>query len=216
MDRLYIGGQSDDDGIFAFAFSRADGTLAPLGAAADAGAVPHHQSADSVGDGGLMTASADGRYIYATAADSAAAFAVGEDGMLTALGPPVATSIPCPASAALLEGPSGRGGALILPCYLGGGGVSVLERQADGSLGPERQLIGPFGEGSNADPARQEEAHPHSSWLSPLGQRVLLVPDLGQDKLLSFAVEPGQTCAWMSCPPHGTSSAPSISELCLA
>jgi 6-phosphogluconolactonase len=184
-DLLFVGGQDSADGIFAFRFDAGSGSLTPLGSALDASSpIEHVNDGEAVGDGGLLASSSDGRFLFATATDSAAAFAIDEaSGALSRLGT-VPTAIPCPASVALADG------LLLLPCYLGGGGVAVVERRADGTLGEEVQTIGPFGAGSNADAARQEEAHPHSGWLSPLGARtVFLVPDLGSDKVRSFVVD---------------------------
>lgn len=73
----------------------------------------------------------------------------------------------------------------------GGGSLSVLPIQADGSLGKPTQTI--QHEGQSINPERQEKPHVHSINIAP-NNRDVFVPDLGTDKIMTYIlnVETGQ------------------------
>ncbi|MBE7171824.1 MAG: lactonase family protein [Williamsia sp.] len=93
--------------------------------------------------------------------------------------------------------PSGGDG----PCYVsvsetgsdvfvgnyGGGTLSVLHVQADGSLDSTAQTI--VHQGSSVNKDRQEKPHVHSVVLSP-DNHYLMVPDLGLDKVMIYRFDP--------------------------
>lgn len=93
--------------------------------------------------------------------------------------------------------PSGGDG----PCYItvsknnkwalvanySGGSLAALPIDANGSLKPLSQLIQHAGKG--ADEKRQEKPHVHSTILSPQ-QDYLFSPDLGLDKVFTYAFKP--------------------------
>ncbi len=68
----------------------------------------------------------------------------------------------------------------------GGGSLSILPVQADGSLGAAAQTIQHEGKSVNA--ARQEKAHVHSINVAPNNVDVF-VPDLGMDKIMTYTLD---------------------------
>lgn len=74
-------------------------------------------------------------------------------------------------------------GSSVLVANYRGGGVTVLPIEADGRLGEATDYI--QHEGSSVDPDRQKEPHPHSVFVDP-GNRYVLIPDLGLDKVLVY------------------------------
>jgi 6-phosphogluconolactonase len=71
-----------------------------------------------------------------------------------------------------------------------GGSLSALPIGPDGSLSPATETIQHTGTGPNK--ARQEKAHVHSTILSP-DERLLLICDLGTDKLSVMSFNPAAT-----------------------
>ncbi len=73
----------------------------------------------------------------------------------------------------------------------GGGSLSVLPIQADGSVGKPVQTI--QHEGRSVNPERQEKPHVHSINIAP-NNRDVFVPDLGTDKIMTYTLnaETGQ------------------------
>lgn len=69
------------------------------------------------------------------------------------------------------------------------GTLTLFELNEEGLPQPNPQVI-PF-EGSGPHPTRQTSPHIHSSWLSPDG-KMLIVVDLGCDKLYRFEVRDGR------------------------
>lgn len=67
-----------------------------------------------------------------------------------------------------------------------GGNLSVFDIKEDGSLSEAKQTIQHNGNGLNRQ--RQEKAHVHATVYSP-DYRMLLVPDLGMDKLMMYKVD---------------------------
>ncbi|WP_413712075.1 lactonase family protein [Rhizobium sp. Rhizsp82] len=75
---------------------------------------------------------------------------------------------------------------------MGAGGpdqaLVAFERRADGSLAPGRISAAQSGTGPNA--SRQERSHPHS--VTEIAPNLLLVADLGTDRLTVYSLESGQ------------------------
>ncbi|MET3857199.1 lactonase family protein [Rhizobium sp. OAE497] len=75
---------------------------------------------------------------------------------------------------------------------MGAGGpdqaLVAFDRRADGSLAPGRISAAQSGTGPNA--ARQERSHPHS--VTEIAPNLLLVADLGTDRLTVYSLENGQ------------------------
>ncbi len=79
-----------------------------------------------------------------------------------------------------------RTGQYVFVAMYHGGSVAMLPIQSDGRLGPAtdfHQLSG-----SSVNPARQDRPHPHSANVD-LANRFVLVPDLGQDKILVYRLD---------------------------
>ncbi|HLI93647.1 MAG TPA: lactonase family protein [Puia sp.] len=83
---------------------------------------------------------------------------------------------------------AGRKWALV--ANYSGGSLSALPIAADGSLRPLTELIQHMGAGPNK--ARQEQAHVHSTILSP-DEKYLVVADLGMDQLRVEHFNPAAT-----------------------
>lgn len=77
-------------------------------------------------------------------------------------------------------------GRTVLVANYGGGGVSALSLQPDGRLGALGSVIQHTG--SSVNPARQKSPHAHQIIVSP-DNRFALVPDLGLDRILVYAVD---------------------------
>lgn len=112
----------------------------------------------------------------------AAAFAVGVDGELKALGS-VPTGGAGPCHVAVM--PSG---AYLLSAHYGSGHLSVHRLSGDGSIAGRCDLVCP--EGSGPNPERQEHSHGHFVWPEPSGRFALLV-DLGADAIRTYEVDQG-------------------------
>ena len=93
-----------------------------------------------------------------------------------------------------------RSGAWVIVSNYGGGSVSVLPVNADGSLGAMTDHHQHHG--SSAHPERQNGPHAHSAIFSP-DERWVIVADLGIDQLLVYAFD-GQTG---TLTPHGQGEA---------
>ena len=77
-------------------------------------------------------------------------------------------------------------GKWIMTGNYGGGNVSVLPIQADGSIGKPTQNIQHEGKGVNAN--RQESPHVHSVNIAPNNKDVF-VADLGTDKIVTYQLD---------------------------
>jgi 6-phosphogluconolactonase len=64
--------------------------------------------------------------------------------------------------------------------------LAAIPAAADGSLGDPRIVVH---RGSSVDPVRQTSAHVHSANVSP-DNRFVIVCDLGQDRIFSYALDP--------------------------
>lgn len=173
----YTGG--DSKGIYAYEFSVADGSLKPLGLAAE---TPNPS---------FLALHPNKKFLYAVneignyegeKAGSVSAFAIeGTSGKLRAL-----------------NQQSSRGGA---PCHIvvdakgahalvanySGGSVAVLPIASDGSLKESSSFV--QHKGSSVNKQRQEAPHAHSINLDQQNN-FAIVADLGLDKLLAYKFDP--------------------------
>ncbi|MEM9656918.1 MAG: lactonase family protein [Planctomycetota bacterium] len=97
-----------------------------------------------------------------------------------------------------------KSGDWLFTAQYGGGSVALFPLDAEGRIGPRRQLVEHVGAGPDA--RRQQSPHPHWVGVSP-DNRFLMVPDLGIDKVVvyRFDAESGRiepTGAGV-CPPGG-------------
>lgn len=155
-------------GIFRTLFDPGSGAFGPLETAADA---PNSS---------FLTATRDGRFLYAVSEGGEGSVAAFERGATSAL-------------TLLTRRPSGGSG----PCHLSldpqerallaanynSGSIAVLPVHENGSIG-EPAVVETF-QGSGPRPARQKQPHAHWIGTDPSGRRVL-VCDLGSDKIRLF------------------------------
>ena len=151
----------------------------------------------------FLARSADQRFLYSVAENeggSLHAFAVAADGALSALNSRTSGGKgPCDIALSPDE-------KLVAAANYSGGSVVVYHRVADGSLG-EQAAFFQHTHAAKAHANRQGAAHAHGITWSPDG-RLLLVPDLGGDRVYIYArdavngtvvVNPAQ--AWLEMAP---------------
>jgi 6-phosphogluconolactonase len=127
-----------------------------------------------------------GRFLYAALegeGGAIGAFAIGNEGKLTALN----------------TAPSGGGGAChvsvdaagrhVLVANYGGGNVSSLALEPDGTLGASRAFVQFSGSGPH--PLRQKKSHAHAIYTDP-EDRFAYACDLGSDKVWIFHYDHGR------------------------
>jgi 6-phosphogluconolactonase len=76
-------------------------------------------------------------------------------------------------------------GAIAVVCNYAGGSISAIRIRPDGSLGETLAVYRNSGTGSRQ--SRQSAPHPHGAFFSP-DNRLVVVPDLGLDKLFLYRV----------------------------
>lgn len=132
----------------------------------------------------FLARSQDGRFLYAVAdakGGSLNAFTVSADGSLTEINSkPSLGGGPCD----IALSPNGR---FVAAANYGGGSVVVYKVEADGSLG-EQAAFFQHTHASKAHADRQKAPHAHGVTWSPDG-RLLLVPDLGGDRVYLYACD---------------------------
>jgi len=116
----------------------------------------------------------------AGAAGQIAAYRVGEDGELTAIG----SVSSCGASPCHLAVDPGR--QILTAANYGGENFVVIALEPDGALGEQVACI--RHSGSSVNPNRQAEPHPHATTFSP-DARALFVCDLGTDTITSYSID---------------------------
>ena len=167
---VYVGTYTDKEsrGIYRFRFDDAKGVLTPEGLAAE------------TENPSFLTSDAKGRFVFAVnendPAGGVSAFAVApQSGALTLLNQQASGGgSPCH----LTLDRTGR--FLLVANY--GGSAAVLPVGPDGTLSPVATRIAPEGRGPKPN---QDGSHVHGVYLDPQN-RLLLVPDLGIDKVLLF------------------------------
>lgn len=183
--RVFIG--SYGDSLLAADFDPVAGRLAAPAAAI---ALPRAS---------FLARSADGRFLYAVAEAKVGelhAFAVGADGSLAALN---TRSSEGGGACDIALSPDGR---LVAAANYGGGSVIVYRIAPDGSLGDKVALF-QHAHAADVFPGRQKKPHAHGVTWSPDG-RVLLVPDLGGDRVYLYArdlaADALAPAAWLDVP----------------
>lgn len=165
---LFIGNYAD--AIHAADFDPATGTLT-----ADRAAAPLPKAS-------FLSKSADGRFLYAvseTGAGGLHAFAIDASSNLRALNSrPSEGGGPCDVALS----PDGK---LIAAANYGGGSVIVYRVEPEGEIG-EKVAFFQHAHAADVFPGRQKKPHAHGVTWSPDG-RLLLVPDLGGDRVYLYA-----------------------------
>lgn len=150
------------------------------------GDIRHEFTAAGVENPSFLTASADGKYVYAVnelgggAEGKISAFRFHPSGRLEPLNRQASGGgSPCYLSLS-------KDGKFLFVANYSGGSLSAFPIAEDGSLKPAVQTIRHSGSGPNA--LRQEKAHVHSVVFSPDG-RYLFAADLGTDKVNTYVYD---------------------------
>jgi 6-phosphogluconolactonase len=167
----YTKADGKSKGIYAYRFDSATGKAEPLGLAVET-------SSPS-----WVTLSADKRFLYAANEQGAGAISAftleGTTGKLKLLNTvPSMGQDPCHIQI-------DKSGRFLFSANYTGGTISKFPIKADGSLG-EASLVDKL-KGSSIDKERQTSPHPHSANVTKEGK--VLVPDLGQDKVLIYKAD---------------------------
>ena len=185
---VFVGTYTDkvSRGIYRFRFDDASGGLTPDGLAAE------------TQNPSFLTSDPKGRFVFAVnendPAGGVSAFAVApQTGALTFLNKEASGGgSPCH----LTLDRTGR--FLLIANY--GGSVAVLPVAPDGRLKPAVSRVAPEGRGPKPN---QDGSHAHGVYLDP-ANRLLLVPDLGIDKVLIFGFDEQTGRLTAGNPPAGT------------
>ncbi|MGH9378562.1 MAG: lactonase family protein, partial [Terriglobia bacterium] len=192
-DLVYVGTytQSQSRGIYVYRFNEHTGKITPLGLAA------------KTTNPSFLTASPDGRYLYAInevdtfkgqKSGAVSAFAIDpKTGKLTLLNQ-VASRGAGPAYVA-----TDKTGRYVLVANYNGGNVAVFPVRKDGGLGPASAFV--QDKGHSVNPARQSKPYAHSINVSP-DNRFAIAADLGLDKLLVYRFDRGSLAP--NDPPYAT------------
>ena len=175
----YTNSQSQSEGIYSFVFDTKDGSLSNQSTAAklaNPSFVALHPSLKF-----LYAVSEVGKFA-GKSSGSVSAYAIdAKSGMLSLLNTePSNGADPCYLTV------DAAGSAVLVANYTGGS-VTVLPLTPDGKLGAPTQTI--RHEGSGPNQARQAGAHAHSVDFDPTN-RVVVVADLGLDKLMLYRFDP--------------------------
>ncbi len=166
------------------------------------GALSGDRAVATVPKASFLARSGDGRFLYAVAEGESGtihAFAVDEASQLVPLNTS-STGGAGPCDVAL--SPDGR---LVAVANYSGGSVSVHRVEPDGRIG-EKVAFFAHDHASGTVPDRQEAPHAHGVTWAP-GGRLLLVPDLGADRVYLYACDPASLAlapnppqAWLDLP----------------
>jgi len=173
---MYVGTYSvrGSEGIYVFEFNRQNGTMQPV------------QSVSNAKSPSFLALHPSGKYLYSVNEGADKLGGVSSYAVDKATG-----------KLQFLNGQSSLGGG---PCYIsidqtgktafvanyGGGSLTVLPVNADGTLSAPADSVQDVGTGPNAQ--RQERAHVHSATISP-DNRFVYVADLSTDKLNIFDID---------------------------
>ncbi|MBC7828844.1 MAG: lactonase family protein [Chitinophagaceae bacterium] len=163
-------------GIYVYSFNSGTGEFTPV------------SIAEGVSNPSFLSLSPSGKYLYAVNQNSGGALsevsAFSFDratGQLTFINKqPSGGEGPCYIS-------TDATGKWIMVGHYTGGTLTAFQVEKNGGLKSQGQLIAHSGSGVNKQ--RQEKAHVHAAVFSP-DQRLLLVPDLGIDKVMIYRFDP--------------------------
>lgn len=171
---LFIGTYTSktSEGIYVYKFNTKMGDFAPA------------SIAKGIKNPSFLAFSPDKKYLYSVAEMSGGAvssFSVDkQSGNLTMLNTQSAGGNgPCHVAV-------DKTGKWVIVGNYGGGSLSILPVEADGSLGKATQTI--QHEGKSVNTARQEKPHVHSINIAPNNKDVF-VPDLGTDKIMTYTLD---------------------------
>jgi 3-carboxymuconate cyclase len=168
---------------------------------ADTGALHGIDLAAEAVNPSFLAVAPDGRTLYAAveaASGAVGAFRVGENGRLTAL-----NTVPSGGAGACHVSVD-RAGRHVFVANYGGGNVSALAVEPDGSLGKHSDFVQFSGSGPH--PTRQKQSYAHAI-ASDAGDEFVYVCDLGSDKVWSFRFDK-QSGSLTATTPQGFGAVP--------
>ncbi len=157
----------------------------------DTGVISHLGWAEGVVNPSYITASSDGRFLYAVTEGDG-------EGKVVAFARDAATGALTELNRQLSEGNGpcyvsiDRSGRFLLVANYGSGSVAALPIQPDGSLGDATGVVQQ--EGTSINPDRQEGPHAHMILSSPDGAFVFAT-DLGADRIFGYTLD--QDTGWL-------------------
>ena len=189
----YTGEQSESKGIYAFRMDMASGNLTSLGLAGETISPA------------FLTVHPNGRFLYAVnevgeiegkKGGAVSAFALNSDtGKLTLINrQPSKGASPCHLT-------GDKVGKTILVANYIGGTAATFPIQPDGQLSEASSVV--EHKGSSTNPTRQEGPHPHGIYLDP-ANKFVVVPDLGQDKVLVYRFDAARGTLVANDPPSAS------------
>ncbi len=193
--RVYVGTYTGpkSKGIYRLDFDPVTGALTPKGVAAEST------------NPSFLAISPNKKFLYAAneigkfdgkAAGSISSFAIDpKTGDLTALNQKTSGGAdPC----YVVVDPTGK---FLLTANYSGGSVEVLPIEADGKLGEPTAFV--QHRGSSVDKGRQTAPHAHSIDVYASG-KLVVVADLGLDKVMLYQFDPGKGTLTPNATPHAT------------
>ena len=179
---LYAGGytRNPGDGLCALSFNSQSGRLSNLRLAAP------------IRNPDWLELAPDGRYLYAggtTKSSGLSAFAIEPNGELREISSQPGDDNPVSLAVDATQ-------KWLVGAYYNSGTWAIWPLEADGQIGPRKQII--QHEGSGPNQGRQKSAHAHQAIISPDNKRIW-ISDLGIDRAMIYdfdaqtgAVKPGQ------------------------
>ena len=171
---LFIGTYTTktSEGIYVYRFNTQTGDFVPV------------SIAKGIKNPSFVALSPDHRYLYSVAEMSGGAVSAfsfdKQSGNLTLLNTqPSGGNGPCHVAV-------DKTGKWVIVGNYGGGSLSILPVQADGSLGQATQTF--QHEGKSVNTERQEKPHVHSINIAP-NNKDIFVPDLGTDKIMTYSLD---------------------------
>ena len=187
-NRLYVGthrralrADPADTAFGIYGFEQSGSSYQPIGITAtpQPGWIAAHPK------GGLLYAVNEVRDLDGHPGGGVSAFAIdAASGALTALNTQPTPPMPCHCEV-------DQTGRFLLVATFGGGSVHLFPIEDDGRIGPECDAH--HHSGSSIHPRRQTEPHAHAVSIDP-GNRFVLVPDLGTDRLMVYELDQARSC----------------------
>jgi len=171
-------------GIYAYRFDAASAKFASIGLAAESP------------DPSFLAVHPNGRFLYAVNEE--------KDGSVSAFAIDASSGLLKPLNRVSSRGAGAchlaldKTGKWLFAANYGSGSVAAYSVHDDGTLGESSAFVQHAG--SSVNPERQTGPHAHGTFVSP-DNRFLLVPDLGQDKVIIYRFDPAKGALAANDPP---------------
>lgn len=176
---VYVGaarGEGDPEGIYIFRCNMASGALTPVGEITDI----HNPSFLAVHPNGEVLYAINEDRSQAESQANVRAYAIDrQTGALRFINEQPTHG------QGLAHISLDHAGRFLFATHYGGGSVTVLPINEEGSVGPASDVVQHAGSGTHP---RQQAPHPHSAFVDP-SNRFVLVPDLGLDKIMVYRLD---------------------------